>query len=234
MRVSVRAGSGDSRLSLHRSYGERRQGGWVWMRSADGHGRATAACRFTGVTENGDREGGSGCGQRPGRVGRQPLVASQELRRTETGRMGPDAVSGRARSGDSRLSHHRSYGERRPGGWVRMRSAAGHGRATAACRFTGVTEKRRRGRVGSSGRTSSITTLVDVPGGGLTLPGQTPSCGTAPAIHGGRGGGPNRDQRGPLWKCRRRGNQRAISTAAWESRTEREIPTFPQRTIHLG
>ncbi len=168
--VSGRAWSGDSRLSLHRSDGERRRGGWIRMRSAAGHGRATAACRFTGVTENGDGEDGSGCGQRPGTVG------------------------------DSRVSHHRSDGERRQGGWIRMRSAAGHGRATAACRFTGVTEKRRRGRVGLSRRTSSITTLVDVPGG-LTLPGQTPSCGTAPAIHGGRGGGPDRDQRGPLWKC---------------------------------
>jgi hypothetical protein len=33
---------------------------------------------------------------------------------------------------------------------------------------------------------------------------------------------------GPLWKCRGRGNHRPISTAAWKSRTEREIPTFPQ------
>ena len=31
-----------------------------------------------------------------------------------------------------------------------------------------------------------------------------------------------------LWKCRRRGNHRTISTAAWKSRTAREIPTFPQ------
>ena len=31
-----------------------------------------------------------------------------------------------------------------------------------------------------------------------------------------------------LWKCRRRGNHRPVSTAPWKSRTEREIPTFPQ------
>ncbi len=31
-----------------------------------------------------------------------------------------------------------------------------------------------------------------------------------------------------LWKCRRYGNHRTVSTATWKSRTEREIPTFPQ------
>ena len=31
-----------------------------------------------------------------------------------------------------------------------------------------------------------------------------------------------------LWKWRPRGNHRTISTGAWKSRTEREIPTFPQ------
>ena len=31
-----------------------------------------------------------------------------------------------------------------------------------------------------------------------------------------------------LWKCRRYGNHRTVSTAPWKSRTEREIPTFPQ------
>jgi hypothetical protein len=31
-----------------------------------------------------------------------------------------------------------------------------------------------------------------------------------------------------LWKWRSYGNQKTISTGAWKSRTEREIPTFPQ------
>ena len=31
-----------------------------------------------------------------------------------------------------------------------------------------------------------------------------------------------------LWKCRRYGNHRTVSTAPWKSRTTREIPTFPQ------
>jgi hypothetical protein len=31
-----------------------------------------------------------------------------------------------------------------------------------------------------------------------------------------------------LWKCRSYGNHKTISTGAWKSRTEREIPTFPQ------
>jgi len=34
-----------------------------------------------------------------------------------------------------------------------------------------------------------------------------------------------------LWKCRRYGNHRTVSTAPWKSRTEREIPTFPQPII---
>ena len=34
-----------------------------------------------------------------------------------------------------------------------------------------------------------------------------------------------------LWKCRAHGNHRTISTAAWKSRTDREIPTFPQPII---
>jgi hypothetical protein len=38
----------------------------------------------------------------------------------------------------------------------------------------------------------------------------------------------SRPDDGRLWKWRRRGNQKPISTAAWKSRTEREIPTFPQ------
>ena len=36
-----------------------------------------------------------------------------------------------------------------------------------------------------------------------------------------------------LWKCRRYGNHRTVSTAPWKSRKEREIPTFPQ-PITLG
>jgi hypothetical protein len=31
-----------------------------------------------------------------------------------------------------------------------------------------------------------------------------------------------------LWKCQSHGNHRTISTGPWKSRTEREIPTFPQ------
>ena len=31
-----------------------------------------------------------------------------------------------------------------------------------------------------------------------------------------------------LWKCRRHGNHKPVSTAPWKSRTDREIPTFPQ------
>jgi len=31
-----------------------------------------------------------------------------------------------------------------------------------------------------------------------------------------------------LWKCRRRGNHKPVSTAPWKSREEREIPTFPR------
>ncbi len=31
-----------------------------------------------------------------------------------------------------------------------------------------------------------------------------------------------------LWKCRRHGNHRPVSTAPWKSRTDREISTFPQ------
>jgi hypothetical protein len=31
-----------------------------------------------------------------------------------------------------------------------------------------------------------------------------------------------------LWKCRSRGNPKPISTGPWKSRTDREIPTFPQ------
>ena len=31
-----------------------------------------------------------------------------------------------------------------------------------------------------------------------------------------------------LWKCRPYGNPKAVSTGTWKSRTEREIPTFPQ------
>ena len=31
-----------------------------------------------------------------------------------------------------------------------------------------------------------------------------------------------------LWKCRRYGNHRTVSTAPWKSSKEREIPTFPQ------
>jgi hypothetical protein len=38
----------------------------------------------------------------------------------------------------------------------------------------------------------------------------------------------SRRDHGRLWKWRRRGNHKSISTAAWKSRTEREIPTFPQ------
>ena len=39
---------------------------------------------------------------------------------------------------------------------------------------------------------------------------------------------------GRLWKCRGRGNHRPISTAAWKSREEREIPTFPQAASWLS
>ena len=42
-----------------------------------------------------------------------------------------------------------------------------------------------------------------------------------------------RPHRPRLWKCRRRGNHRTISTAAWKSRTEREIPTFPQAAFRF-
>jgi hypothetical protein len=31
-----------------------------------------------------------------------------------------------------------------------------------------------------------------------------------------------------LWKWRAHGNHKTISTGAWKSRAEREIPTFPQ------
>ena len=31
----------------------------------------------------------------------------------------------------------------------------------------------------------------------------------------------------PPWKCRARGHHHTMSTAAWKSRHEREIPTFP-------
>jgi hypothetical protein len=31
-----------------------------------------------------------------------------------------------------------------------------------------------------------------------------------------------------LWKCQSYGNHKTISTGLWKSRTEREIPTFPQ------
>ena len=34
-----------------------------------------------------------------------------------------------------------------------------------------------------------------------------------------------------LWKCRPYGNHKTVSTAPWKSRTEREIPTFPQPII---
>ena len=37
-----------------------------------------------------------------------------------------------------------------------------------------------------------------------------------------------------LWKCRRSGNHRTVSTAPWKSRTEREIPTFPQPIISVS
>jgi hypothetical protein len=37
----------------------------------------------------------------------------------------------------------------------------------------------------------------------------------------------SRPDYGWLWKWRRGGNQKPISTAAWKSRTEREIPTLP-------
>ena len=36
------------------------------------------------------------------------------------------------------------------------------------------------------------------------------------------------DKQKRLWKCRPCGKQKALSTATWKSRTEREIPTFPQ------
>ena len=36
-----------------------------------------------------------------------------------------------------------------------------------------------------------------------------------------------------LWKCRPYGNQKAVSTGTWKSRTEREIPTFPQPILVL-
>ena len=37
-----------------------------------------------------------------------------------------------------------------------------------------------------------------------------------------------------LWKCRRYGNHRTVSTAPWKSRKEREIPTFPQPIISVS
>ena len=37
-----------------------------------------------------------------------------------------------------------------------------------------------------------------------------------------------------LWKCRRYGNHRTVSTAPWKSRTPREIPTFPQPIIFVS
>ena len=36
-----------------------------------------------------------------------------------------------------------------------------------------------------------------------------------------------------LWKCRSYGNHKPISTGPWKSRTEREIPTFPQAIFLL-
>jgi hypothetical protein len=45
------------------------------------------------------------------------------------------------------------------------------------------------------------------------------------------------DHRSPpdrLWKCRRDGNHRTVSTAPWKSRTAREIPTFPQPVTFWG
>ena len=37
-----------------------------------------------------------------------------------------------------------------------------------------------------------------------------------------------------LWKWRSYGNHRTISTGPWKSRTEREIPTFPQAILLVG
>jgi hypothetical protein len=37
-----------------------------------------------------------------------------------------------------------------------------------------------------------------------------------------------------LWKWRSDGNHKTISTGPWKSRTEREIPTFPQANLLLG
>ena len=42
------------------------------------------------------------------------------------------------------------------------------------------------------------------------------------------GAGLNDDREDQLWKCRPYGNHRTVSTGTWKSRTEREIPTFPQ------
>ena len=36
-----------------------------------------------------------------------------------------------------------------------------------------------------------------------------------------------------LWKCRSCGNHKSVPTGTWKSRTDREIPTFPQLTVPL-
>jgi hypothetical protein len=37
-----------------------------------------------------------------------------------------------------------------------------------------------------------------------------------------------------LWKCHPPGHQRTVFTAVWKSRPDREIPTFPPRTISVA
>jgi hypothetical protein len=70
---------------------------------------------------------------------------------------------------------------------------------------------------------SEKTTAQDAPG--ATIDGQAmvgyPSISKAEVMN-------KSNRKMQLWKWRSYGNHRTISTRPWKSRTEREIPTFPQ------
>ncbi len=147
---------GGSRLSLHRSYGEtetRRVG--RALPSATGHPIAAAACRFTGVTEKRRQGGWAGRAIATGHPRRQPPSLHRSYGVTETRRVGRACHRQRGILGQPPVASQelRSDGDKEGGPGVP--SATGHPIGAAACRFTGVTEKRRQG--GWAGRWPSAT-----------------------------------------------------------------------------